>query len=145
VYFWYATDCDTLRMSCLIFSIITVYDFNVYSLQNTCGLYISSVCSNESHLQLWVKWQTCWRYFQIMCATTPKQCLNFRLWTPFISLFWHYVFAISWRNLENLWTPSIVCLCNSSIHKDLWNHPAVFYGACSSIAVLKILKIFNFH
>jgi len=43
------------------FSIITVLDFNVYSLQKTCGLWISSVPSDESHLQLWVRWQTYWR------------------------------------------------------------------------------------
>ena len=31
IYFWYhATDFDTLRTSCLIFSVITVLDFNVY-------------------------------------------------------------------------------------------------------------------
>jgi len=49
-------------------AIKTILDFNVYSFQNTCGLCISSVSSDESHLQLWVRWQTYWRYFQIMCT-----------------------------------------------------------------------------
>jgi len=74
------------------FSAITVMDFNVYSLQKTYGLCISSFPSDESHLQFWVKWHTYLRYFQIMCATTPRQCLNFRLWTSFMSLFWHQGF-----------------------------------------------------
>jgi len=59
-------------------------DFNVYSLQNACGLCISIVPSKGSHLQLWVRWQTYSRYFRIRCATTPRQCLNFRLWSSFM-------------------------------------------------------------
>jgi hypothetical protein len=54
-YMCYATDFDTLRTSCLIPSIVTVLDFNVYSPQNACELCISSVPRDESNLQLWVR------------------------------------------------------------------------------------------
>jgi len=37
-------------------SVVTLLDFNVYSLQNSYGLCISSVPSDESHLQPWVRW-----------------------------------------------------------------------------------------
>ena len=45
----HTTDIDAHRLPCLFLSIITVLDFSVYSLQNTCGLCISSVTSNKSH------------------------------------------------------------------------------------------------
>jgi hypothetical protein len=112
-YFCYhATDFDTLTISCLIFSIITVLDFIVWILHNTCGLCISSVPSDESHLHLWVKWQTYSRYFQILCAATPRQFLNF-VWTSFMSLFLHFGLWNMCRFLEHLSTTPIVYACNS--------------------------------
>jgi len=43
------------------------------------------------------RWQTYWRYFQIVCATQLRQCLYFRLWPSFISIFWHLGF---WNGLK---------------------------------------------
>ena len=141
-YCWYhATDFDTLRMSCLILFIITALDFHVYILQKTCGLCISIVPSNESHLQLWVKWQTYWRDFQILCAyAMPK------FWVKLIYVTLLRPLYLEWLQwfLENLWTPAIVCTCISSIQKGLWKQHAVFYGVCWLIAVLKIFETFMF-
>jgi len=92
-YFWYlTTSFDTLRT--FTFHCFHNYslDFSVYSLQNAYRLCLSSVPIDGSHKQLWVRWQLYKRYFQILCTRTPMQCLNFRLWTSFISLFWHLVF-----------------------------------------------------
>jgi hypothetical protein len=99
-YFWcFRTDFDTLRTSCFIVSIISL-DFNVYNLQNTYSLCLSSVPIDGSHEQLWVRWQPYFWYFQILCARTPRQCLKFRLWTSCIWLFWHLGFEMASRFLE---------------------------------------------
>jgi len=52
------------------------------------------------------------------------------------------VFEMTWRILENLWTPAIVCTCNSSIHKNLWQQHAVFYDGLINYCVK---NIWNFH
>jgi len=47
-------------MPCLFLSIITVLDFDVCTLQNTCGLCISSVTSDKPHFVgtlLLVSWE----------------------------------------------------------------------------------------
>ena len=96
-YFWYlTTDFDMLGNLFHCFHNNSL-DFNVYSLQNTYRLCLSSVAIDGSHKQLWVWWQPYKRYFQILCTKTPRQCPNFRLWTFFISVFWHLV---SWNGFK---------------------------------------------
>ena len=56
---YHATDFDTLRTSCLILSIITLLHLNVSSLEIACELCISSVPTDERHLQLSARCHTC--------------------------------------------------------------------------------------
>jgi len=65
-------------MSYLNVSIIIVFDFKVYSLQNASGLRISNVPSAESHLKQRVRWQTYSLYFH-MCSTPARQGQYIRL------------------------------------------------------------------
>ena len=47
------------------------------------------------------------------------------------------------RFLENVWSTAIVCMCNSSIQKNLLKWHSVFYSVCRLIAVFKIFKTFK--
>jgi len=115
-------------MSYLNVSIIIVLDFKVYSLQNASGLCISSVPSDETHLQQWVRWQTYPLNFQIVCSTTARQCSYFRLWTSFMLLFWPLGI---WNGLKVFGGFVVHCHCVHLIYPFWrnWKH-AVFYGIC---------------
>ena len=79
-YLWQrATDFDTLGTSYLILSILKISDFTAYKLENTCELCISIVPTNESQLQLWVRWQTYSTYFQNICTITNWLCLYLKI------------------------------------------------------------------
>jgi len=41
-----------------------------------------------------------------------------------------YITLLTPKFLENLCTPAVVCLCNSSIQKSLWQQHEVLYGVC---------------
>ena len=119
-------------------------DINVYNLQNTYSLCLWSVPIDGSHKQLWVRWQPYCRYFQILCARTPRQCLKFRLWISCISLSWHTGF---WNGLTVF--GKSVDLSYSVymwfIHSEyLWKQREVLYGVWWLIAVPRLFETFNF-
>ena len=140
-YLWqHATDFDTLGTAYLILSIVKILDFTVYRLENACELCISVVPTNESQLQLWVRWQTYSRYFQIICAIKHWLCqyLEFLYVTIVNPRF------LNWPEcFRKFFRPG-----SKGIHKIYWGillkQHADFYGVFWFTLILKIWKTFNF-
>jgi hypothetical protein len=123
--FWYnATDLDKLRASFLIVSIITFWitmctDFRTHKdFAFQMSQLMQFTCSS-------VSWQTDILHICQSCDIMPRQSLNIRLWTSFISLFWHLGVLNGFSVFGKLWNPAILCTCNLSIQK-LWKQHSVF-------------------
>ena len=70
-----------------------------YILQVTWCLWLlqilHTICPSHEHSSEWDDRHT--QGIFKSCATTTRQCLNFKLWTFFISLFWHLGFWNGFR------------------------------------------------
>jgi len=117
--------------------------FNVSSLQNASELYISNVPRDDSHLQLCVRWQTYWRYFQIVCYNTQAmplfQALNFLYVTLVNARFlkWCQVF---WK----ICGPQPQCVHVIHLFKRTHENNMQTFMVCWVIDVLEIFKTCNF-
>jgi len=138
-----ATGFDTLRMSYLFFSTITVC-ISMCTASKTHTDCLSSVPTDASHMQLYVRWQPYCRCFQISCARTPRQCIKFRLWPSCISCFWYLGFWNGFNFFGKFLNPSHKVYMYFIHPKSLWKQHEVLYGVCWLTAVLKMFETFNF-
>ena len=89
----HTTDFDTIITSYLILSIITVLDFTVCSLQNSCELCFWIFPKKESHLQLGEVTDIIKLFSNHVCYNTQTMPI-FQVWTSF----WNKGFEMATRS-----------------------------------------------